>query len=91
MNNIVLKSEPVNLGDIVSLGWSDGYDTATVVQVHKDGTVDLFRPYTHTSDFSCSGREAGSLSVIPYVGYEEIKNVNPERIKVVRKNKIPVR
>lgn len=81
----------IGLGDIVSLGWVDGYDTATVVQVHKDGTVDLFRPYTHTSDFSCTGREEGSLSVIHYVGYEEIKLVNPDRLKVVRKNTIPIR
>lgn len=86
-----MNQQDIGLGDIVSLGWSDGYDTASVVQVHKDGTVDLFRPYTHTADFSCAGRNEGSLSVIPYVGYEEIKSVNPERLKVVRKNKIPVR
>lgn len=79
----------IGLGDIVSLGWVDGYDTATVVQVHTDGTVDLFRPYTHTSDFSCAGREKGSLSVIPYVGFEEIKLVNPDRLKVIRKSVKP--
>lgn len=81
----------VGLGDIVSLGWDDGYHSATVTQVHADGTVDLFRPYTHTSDFSCSGREKGSSSVIPYVGFEEIRHVNPSRLKVLRKNTIPIR
>lgn len=73
------------LGDIVSLQWSDGYDNATVSQVHKDGTIDVFRPYTHSTSVSYAGREEGSLRVICYVGIEESKNINPERVKVLRK------
>ncbi len=42
-------NQKIELGDVVSLGWDDGYHTATVSQVHKDGTVDLFRPYTATA------------------------------------------
>jgi hypothetical protein len=70
----------IGLGDIVSLGWSDsGYDTATVSQVYEDGTVDLFRPYTHTADFSYTG------GVICYVGIENISRAKPNRLKLIRK------
>ncbi len=79
-------SESIGLGDIVSLGWEDGYSSATVSHVHRDGTVDLFRPYTATADFSCAGRD-NSTAVICYVGIEEVKGVNPERLKLLRKGK----
>lgn len=75
----------VGLGDVVSLQWSDGYDNGTVCQVHKDGTIDVFRPYVHNSDFSCAGSHEGSLSVICYIGVETTKGINPERVKVLRK------
>lgn len=69
-----------SLGDIVSVGFAGGeYDCATVSQVHADGTVDLFRPYTHTADFSYTG------GVICYVGIETIKNANPARLRLIRK------
>lgn len=72
------------LGDTVSLNWSDGYDNATVSHVHLDGTIDVFRPYVHHSGCSYAGRE-GSSRVICYIGIEESKNINPDRVKVLRK------
>lgn len=75
----------LNLGDIVSLGWDDGYATCTVCQVYNDGYVDLFRPYTHTEDFSCSGSEPGSISVICYIGVETVKHVKPQSLKLLKK------
>jgi hypothetical protein len=80
-------NEAIGLGDVVSLGWDDGYGSGTVSQVHQDGTVDVFRPYTATADFSCAGRQEGSSSVICYVGIEEVKGVNPNRLKLLRKGK----
>lgn len=79
-------SESIGLGDVVSLGWGDGYSTATVSHVHKDGTVDVFRPYTHTADFSCAGRE-DSTAVICYVGIEEVRGLNPNTLRILRKGK----
>ena len=81
----------LGLGDVVSLQWSDGYDNGTVCQVHKNGTVDIFRPYIHSNDFSCAGSHEGSLSVICYIGSETSKEVNPERVKLIRKNTTPIR
>jgi hypothetical protein len=47
-------SESIGLGDIVTLGWSDGYADGTVVEVHKDGTVDVFRPaHPYPGLFDC--------------------------------------
>ena len=82
-----MADDKIELGDVVKLGWGQGYDTCTVSQVHKDGTMDLFRPYTATADFSCAGREEGSSAVICYVGIEEVKGVNPDRLKLLRKGK----
>lgn len=79
------KSEKIGLGDIVSLGWSDGYSTGTVCKVHEDGTVDVFRPYTHTSDFSCSGGE-GAIAVICYIGFETVDRLKPKNIKLLKKS-----
>ena len=77
-------SQAIQLGDIVSFGWKDGYDNGTVCKVHKDGSVDVFRPYTHTADFSMSGGE-GASAVICYVGMETTKQVNPSKLKLIRK------
>lgn len=70
---------PIGLGDIVKCGDGGAYMTATVCKVNEDGTVDLFRPYTHTADFSYTG------GVICYVGIEDIKSVNPERLTLIQK------
>lgn len=76
----LLTPQTIGLGDIVSLGFNDGeYDCATVCQIHTDGTVDLFRPYTHTADFSYTG------GVICYVGIENISRANPNRLRLIRK------
>ncbi len=80
-----MEDHVLGLGDIVSHQWETGYDNGTVCQVHKDGTVDVFRPYVHTSDFSCGGRHEGSESIIPYIGIETIKDLNPKNLKLVRK------
>jgi hypothetical protein len=77
----------IGLGDIVSLGWTDGYDNGTVCQVHKDGTVDVFRLYTHHAGFSMAGSQAGSKSVICYIGTEVVKDINPDRLTLLRKEK----
>ena len=80
------KAVSLELGDIVSFGW-EAYDTGTVCKVHKDGKVDVFRPYTHTANFSCSGGEEGSTEVICYIGFEVIKQLDPStaKIKLIRK------
>ncbi len=75
----------LNLGDVVSCGWSDGYADGTVCQVHMDGTVDVFRPFVHASDFSTSGSNPGSIRVACYVGTETVNNVNPDRLILKRK------
>lgn len=77
--------QEIGLGDVVALGWGDGYDTATVSQVHADGTVDLFRPYTSTADFSYSGKGEGSSAVICYVGISTTEKVDPTKLKLIRK------
>lgn len=74
------ESREIGLGDVVSLGWTDGYDNATVCQVNEDGTVNLFRPYTHTADFSYTG------GVICYVGIETINHIEPARLRLLRKS-----
>jgi hypothetical protein len=76
----------IGLGDIVSFKWDDGYNNGTVCQVHKDGTVDVCRPYTHISDFSYAGRKEGSLEVCVYVGVETVKDIQPDRLKLLRKS-----
>ena len=84
--------DKIGLGDVVSLGFADGnYDCATVVQVNPDGTVDVHRPFTHVSDFSVAGTQKGSLALPFYVGVEMVKGVNPKRLKVLRKNSLPIR
>jgi hypothetical protein len=80
----VLSRSEIGLGDIVALDGSD-YGTGTVSQIHQDGTVDVFRPYTHTADFSMTGRHEGSSSVICYIGMETVKDMNPKHLKLIRK------
>jgi len=66
MKPIIIPASQLRLADIVLLKLQDGispYSFATVKQV-KDGWVTLFRPYTHTDDFSYTG------GVICYVGVE---------------------
>lgn len=69
----------LDLGDVVEYGWESGYDHATVQQVNPDGTVDLFRVYVQTADFSYTG------GVICYVGVNVDKNISPSTIKLIRK------
>jgi hypothetical protein len=76
----------IGLGDIVSFKWNDGYDNGTVCQVHKDGTVDVFRPYTYHADFSMVGRHSGSQAVICYIGTEVVKDIHPDRLVLLRKS-----
>jgi hypothetical protein len=85
-----MASDKIGLGDVVVLGFGNGYNVATVTQVHKDGTVDLLRPYVHTGDVSYSGSDEGSSRVLGYLGFEEVKRVNPERLDRLRKGD-PVR
>jgi len=82
-------AKDLGLGDIVVLGVG-GYNVATVTQVHKDGTVDLLRPYVHTGDVSYSGNAEGSSRVLAYLGFEEIKNINPNHLDRLQKGS-PVR
>ncbi len=74
----------INLGDIVELNndSNNPYRHCTVCKVNDDGTVNLFRPYTHTSDFSYTG------GVICYVGIEHIDNVNPSHLRLIEKGKV---
>jgi|32_taG_2_1085360.scaffolds.fasta_scaffold46562_3 hypothetical protein len=68
------KPEPVTAAEmqladrVISTGVDGSPDLSlgisTVKQI-KDGVVTLFRPYTHTADFSCTS------GVICYVGVEE--------------------
>jgi hypothetical protein len=78
--NELAQFREIGLGDVVSLGWNNGYDNATVCKVHEDGTVDLFRPYTHTADYSYTG------GVICYVGIDQIDHVDPKRLTLLCKS-----
>ena len=81
-----MSDKSIGLGDVVSFQWQgSGYDTGTVCQVHTDGTVDVFRPFTHTGDFLCSGRNPGSSAVTCYTGVEVVKAMNPARLTLLRK------
>lgn len=91
IQDFIKEQRTIGLGDIVSHNWTGGYGDGTVCQVHKDGSVDVFRPYTHTVDFSCSGRREGSLSLMCYVGVETSKDVDPKHLKLIRKNSTPIR
>ncbi len=77
--------QEIGLGDIVQFNWNDGYSIGTVCSVHTDGTIDVFRPYVHTADFSCAGQGEGSTAVICYIGTETVKRIDPKRMKLVAK------
>lgn len=79
------ENNAIGLGDTVVLGFSNGYNVATVTQVHEDGTVDLLRPYVHTGDVSYAGSDKGSSRVLGYLGFEEIKRVNPKNLDRLQK------
>lgn len=93
MKDMNEAKQVVGLGDVVAFenDLFHDYNQSTVSQVHKDGTVDLFRVYVHSNDFSCAGRHEGSLSVICYIGTETIRDVNPEGLRIIRKNTTPIR
>jgi hypothetical protein len=78
------KPDVIGLGDIVTLSRDTGnpYSHCTVCKVNDDGTVNLFRPYTHTADFSYTG------GVICYVGIENMTGVNPAHLKLVAKGPV---
>jgi hypothetical protein len=64
-----MKAKDLQLGDIVTTIGNDSnkhpYCHATVQNIDEEKElVYLFRPYTHTSDFSCVG------GVICYIGIE---------------------
>lgn len=73
----------VSLGDIVELSCisTAPYRHCTVSKLNEDGTVNLFRPYVHTSDFSYTG------GVICYVGIENIDSVNPAHLTLIEKGR----
>lgn len=85
-----MEDNKIGLGDVVVLGFNGGYNVATVTQVHQDGTVDLLRPYVHTGDVSYAGSDEGSSRVLGYLGFEEVKRVNPKHLDRLRKGD-PVR
>ena len=82
----------LGLGDIVHLGWSDGYADGTVCAVHDDGSVDVFRPFVHTSDFSYGGGDNGTSRICCYIGIEIVTRLQPHtNVKLLRKNTATVR
>lgn len=80
MNNLI------GLGDIVDVGLGADYGTCTVSRIHTDGTVDLFRPYTATANFTTSSQD-GTSEIICYIGFEEVKRVNRNKLKLLRRNR----
>ena len=69
MSNQLINATNLQLADKVIRVTNDGspdlkLGISTVQQI-KDGIITMFRPYTHTSDFSYTG------GVICYVGIEE--------------------
>jgi len=76
-----MNTNTIGLGDIVSMSGGCDYNTGTVCKVNDDGTVDVFRPYTHTADFSYTG------GVICYVGIETVNGCNPLHLTLLRKGK----
>ena len=72
----VVNTSELQLGDrimrLLDSGDPDLEGGVTTVKQIADGKVSLFRPYTHTADFSSTG------GVICYVGIEEY-NVELDR------------
>lgn len=75
-NYPTIRTSELQLGDRIMRVFDSGeYDLeggVTTVKQIADGNVSLFRPYTHTADFSSTG------GVICYVGIEEY-NVELDR------------
>ena len=75
MTNEKINASELQLGDTVTL-WtiSGSWNTCFVIGV-SDEVIELFRPYGHLSDFSCSWSRGGpnGESVIPYIGNETWK------------------
>ena len=63
MTKVAIKD--LKLGDVIRLGMSGTYEDATVYRINKDGSVQVWRPYVTTADFSYTG------GVIPYIGIED--------------------
>jgi hypothetical protein len=67
-----IKAAELQLGDVVTPTYRQisPWD-ACIVEKVTPTQVTLFRPYGTCSDFSCSGGEPDSHSVICYTGIEE--------------------
>lgn len=76
--------ESIGLGDIVSFGWKDGYANATVCKVHANGNVDVLRPYIHDGKVTSSSQD-GSKQTILYIGTEQVSNLNPKALTLLKK------
>jgi len=63
--SIKVKAKDLQLGDVIR-PFENEYGFCTVKQI-KDGWIELFRPYVHTADFSCTS------GVICYIGFEDYK------------------
>ena len=61
---MLVPIKDLKLGDVVRLGLS-GYEDATVYRQNPDGSVQVWRSYVTTADFSYTG------GVIPYLGIED--------------------
>lgn len=75
----------IELGDTVSHGWTDGFDSGVVCKVYDDGMVDVFRPYVSHAGFSMSGGE-GASAVICYIGISTTRYMNPNSLKLLKKS-----
>lgn len=80
----------LKLGDVVDLGFTDGYGTATVYKVCANGDVHICRPYVHVTDVIYAG-ELGSKKLVPYLGVEDFALYNGSSIELVRRNPVPLR
>lgn len=73
----VIMARHMRLGDVVRVQTTvdEGYLTSTVKSIMpgKNGTVLMFRPFTHTASFMSAGRKKNSKAVICYVGIEELE------------------
>jgi len=63
MTKVAIKD--LKLGDVIRLGINGTYEDATVYRINKNGSVQVWRPYVQTADFSYTG------GVIPYIGIED--------------------
>jgi len=52
--NRTVSGSELRMGDVVDLGFSDGYSFATVKQI-ADDSIHFFRPYVHTADHTYTG------------------------------------